>query len=139
MATAPTLEARGQIKSWRRAPLEAGGAVHRVDGMRVVEPVRQAGGVGEQVPQADRLGRRLGDRVEGGALDIDPGCANSGNQRAIGSVSSKAPSSKSIIAATEVIGLVIENMRHSVSTSTGRPASMSRARTATGGRSCRGG
>ena len=36
------------------------------------------------------------------------GSANSGSQRAIGSLSSKAPSSHSSIAATEVIGLVIE-------------------------------
>ena len=34
--------------------------------------------------------------------------ANSGSQRLIGSVSSNRPSSHSIIAATEVIGLVIE-------------------------------
>ena len=34
--------------------------------------------------------------------------ANSGSQRETGSLSSKCPSSHSIIAATEVIGLVIE-------------------------------
>ena len=36
------------------------------------------------------------------------GSANSGRKRATGSLSSKRPSSHSIIAATEVIGLVIE-------------------------------
>ena len=36
------------------------------------------------------------------------GAANSGNHRLIGSVSSKRPSSQSIIAATDVIGFVIE-------------------------------
>ena len=43
-----------------------------------------------------------------------------------GSVSWNAPSSYSIIAATEVTGLVIEYRRHSVSVSTGSPASLSR-------------
>ncbi len=44
-----------------------------------------------------------------------------------GLVSCSAPSSCSIIAATEVIGLVIEKMRQRVSDSTGRPSSRSRA------------
>ena len=43
-----------------------------------------------------------------------------------GSVSSNAPSSYSIIAATDVTGLVIEYSRQIVSVSTGRPASTSR-------------
>ncbi len=54
------------------------------------------------------------------------GSANSGRKRATGSLSSKRPSSHSIIAATDVIGLVIEKIRHSVSSSTGAPASRSR-------------
>ena len=51
---------------------------------------------------------------------------NEGMNELTGSVSSKPPSSCSIIAATVVIGLVIEQIRHSVSVSTGHPASRSR-------------
>jgi hypothetical protein len=43
----PSLDARREIKSWRRAPFEPGRAVHLVDGMCMVEPVGQARGMGE--------------------------------------------------------------------------------------------
>ena len=41
-----------------------GGAVHGVDRVRVVEAVGQPRRVGEQVPDADRLDLRLGDRLQ---------------------------------------------------------------------------
>ena len=52
--------------------------------------------------------------------------ANDGMYFATGSVRASAPSSYSIMAATEVTGLVIEYQRQRVSVSTGRPDSMSR-------------
>ena len=52
--------------------------------------------------------------------------ANEGMNELTGSVSSNAPSSYSIMAATVVIGLVMEKMRHRVLVSTGSPASVSR-------------
>ena len=51
--------------------------------------------------------------------------AKDGMNELTGSVSSNPPSSYSIIAATEVIGLVIEYIRHTVSVPAGRPASTS--------------
>ncbi len=52
--------------------------------------------------------------------------ANSGSHFEIGDFSSSRPSSYSIIAATEVIGLLIENIRTTVSSVNGRSAAMSR-------------
>ena len=46
----------------RRAPLEAGLAVQRVDGMGVHEPVGQPGGVAEQLPQLHLLDLRVEHR-----------------------------------------------------------------------------
>jgi hypothetical protein len=52
--------------------------------------------------------------------------AKAGSHRLTSSVSWNLPSSHSVIAATDVIGLVIEKTRHSVSASTGAPVAMSR-------------
>ena len=68
----PGVAAGGQVRSRRRAPLEAGGPVHGVDRVGVVEAVGQAGGVGQQVPDPHRLDGRDGDRFEGRAAVVDP-------------------------------------------------------------------
>jgi hypothetical protein len=52
--------------------------------------------------------------------------ADSGSHVEIGDFSSSSPSSYSIIAATDVIGLVIENIRTTVSSVNGSPAARSR-------------
>jgi hypothetical protein len=52
--------------------------------------------------------------------------ANSGSHLEIGDFSSRRPSSYSIIAATDVIGLVIENIRTTVSSVNGSSPAMSR-------------
>jgi hypothetical protein len=67
----PGVAARGEVAPGRRGPVESGGAIDRVDRMRVVEAVGQAGGVGEQVPDTDGLGQRLRDRLQGGAARPD--------------------------------------------------------------------
>ena len=91
------------------APLEAGLAVERVDGVVLHEPVRQAGHVRRQVPDAQLLGDRLGHRGHARPAAPHPGApANDGMYRRTGSLSSNRPCSHATIAATAVIGLVIE-------------------------------
>ena len=99
---------RGEVHARGRAELEAVLAVDAVDRVRVVEAVREPGGVREQVPDPHRLDRRH----VSGLFWLPPAhtrtSANAGMNCATGSLSSNAPSSHSSIAATDVIGLVIE-------------------------------
>ena len=67
----PRLAAGREVHARRRAPLEAGRAVEGVDGVGVVEAVGQPGGVGEQVPHPDRLGRRHGHDLGHRAAAVD--------------------------------------------------------------------
>ena len=57
----------GEVGAGRRAPLEAGAAVELVDWVGPQEPVREAGRVGEEVPELhlfrDRIGDGLRDRA----------------------------------------------------------------------------
>ncbi|MCW2704456.1 MAG: hypothetical protein JWQ37_2451 [Blastococcus sp.] len=63
----------GGVGTGRRAPLVAHRAVHRVDGVGVVEAVGQPGHVGQQVPHPDRLDLGGGDRLLGRPGDVDAG------------------------------------------------------------------
>ena len=53
----PRVAGRGEVHPARGAELEALGPVHLVHRAGVVEAVGQPGGVGEQVPDPDRLDR----------------------------------------------------------------------------------
>ena len=62
-----------------------------------------------------------------GAAPVDPPRPHTtACHRRVGSLSSKAPSSYSIMAATDVTGLVMDASRQMVSTSTGKDCSRSR-------------
>ena len=58
----PHVDRAGQVEVGRAAPLEPGVAVHGVDRVGVVEAVGEPGRVGQQVPDAHRLGGRHGHR-----------------------------------------------------------------------------
>ena len=71
---------RGEVRDGRRRgrcpaarPTRSRGAGRRVDGMAPLEAVGEPGGVGEEVPDADGLGRGTGDRRLGRTLDVDAG------------------------------------------------------------------
>ncbi len=99
---------RGEVGPGRAPPLEAGAAVELVDGMRAHEPVREPAGVGEEVPDRQLLAHRHVSGLVNDPLRHTRVSAKAGTKRRTGSFSSNAPSSHSIIAATEVIGLVME-------------------------------
>ena len=80
--TKPTHRSNRRGRRRRRAPLVTRGPVHRVDGVRVMEAVREPRRVGEQVPDAHRLGRGLGDRRERGAALVDAHVGERRDQRA---------------------------------------------------------
>ena len=63
---------RGEVHPARRVELEALGAVHLVHRAGVVEPVGQPGGVGEQVPDPDRLDRGHGGRGQRRTSPVHP-------------------------------------------------------------------
>lgn len=65
----------GEVQVGGAGPFEAGGPVEGVDGVGVVEPVGEAGGVGEQVPYPDGLHGRTGQDTGTGAAVVDPGLA----------------------------------------------------------------
>ena len=97
------------------------------DSMLLFVP-RQA--VFEELERNPSFGRRmlggLSRRLHGLVMDVEAYSLCSGAQRVIGSSRRKRPSSKSISAAVDVMGFVIEAMRKMVSRVIGSPAAMSR-------------
>ena len=68
----PGVAARGEVHARRRAPLEAVGAVDLVDGVRVVEAVREPRRVRHQVPDPHRRRERRRERLLRRAAQVDP-------------------------------------------------------------------
>ena len=116
--SAATLPVRG-----RRHPRGLDVA-HRV---RVPDVVAEPGGVGQQVAQRDRP---LGGAQPGRAGGVEPlqhlGEPSAGSILGTGSSSVSLPCSTSCMAATEVIALVIEAMRKTVSSVIAGPLSSAR-------------
>ena len=75
-----------------------------------------------------RMLRFAGCVLSSGPVGLSRTCgrANSGAQRATGSLSDSLPSSTWLITAATVTGLVMDAIRNSVSRPIGRPASTSR-------------
>ena len=78
----PLRAAIGEIEPGRVAPRETGVAVQRVDGVGVVESVGEPGGVGEQVPDPDRLGLRFEHRAHERARSVHRRVGELGDERA---------------------------------------------------------